>query len=495
MANSVIKANIGAVLNSYEGDIVTIKSPIERPFIMNMQADINPIQDLHGYDKPWAGGNGKNLIPKAQASDMTLYGLTVTVADDGELTINGTSTGTNMIRVTFPQAIVAGSYTMFMFNPVATNDVQVSLRRGDLNLVTNTWFSLLNTNAYKQFTTTESAYVWQIQIDSGKTLNNFKLKPMMVSGLETSETFEPYSNICPISGWDEVNIPRTGKNLFDGELESGSISGATGQNFADSNYLRSKNYIRIIPTETYKVTLAGVAENTRPVFLLYYDESHNYIGTSAQVTRNNINFVPNVKNASYCRFCFLKDDVTTVCLHFADTSGDYEPYNGNTFTIDLGGTRYGGTIDVTSGVMSVTMELLDLGSVAWTKVIETGHVYFYTTDAFTNIKVPSANWQVADIICSNYVKDSSNNIYSHVKSGTIGVSMSGRIGVYDEATLSLSASDFQTYVDGIQLVYELATPLTVQLTPTQIEALVGENNIWCSTGQTKLTALEMESIS
>ena len=28
-----------------------------------LEMTLEPIQDLHGYDKPWAGGAGKNLIP------------------------------------------------------------------------------------------------------------------------------------------------------------------------------------------------------------------------------------------------------------------------------------------------------------------------------------------------------------------------------------------------------------------------------------------------
>jgi hypothetical protein len=45
-----------------------------------------------------------------------------------------------------------------------------------------------------------------------------------------------------------------------------------------------------------------------------------------------------------------------------------------------------------------------------------------------------------------------------------------------------SASDFKTAMNGVQLVYELATPIEVQLTPTQISSLMGVNNIWADCG-------------
>ena len=40
---------------------------------------------------------------------------------------------------------------------------------------------------------------------------------------------------------------------------------------------------------------------------------------------------------------------------------------------------------------------------------------------------------------------------------------------------------------GTQLVYELATPQTYQLTPTDIALLQGQNNVWADTGDTEVT--------
>lgn len=41
---------------------------------------------------------------------------------------------------------------------------------------------------------------------------------------------------------------------------------------------------------------------------------------------------------------------------------------------------------------------------------------------------------------------------------------------------------FKSAVGGYYLRYELATPITVQLTPTQVEQLLGQNNVWADTG-------------
>jgi hypothetical protein len=40
-------------------------------------------------------------------------------------------------------------------------------------------------------------------------------------------------------------------------------------------------------------------------------------------------------------------------------------------------------------------------------------------------------------------------------------------------------------MSGVQLCYELSTPVTYTLTPTEIRTLFGHNNIWADTGNIK----------
>ena len=44
-----------------------------------------------------------------------------------------------------------------------------------------------------------------------------------------------------------------------------------------------------------------------------------------------------------------------------------------------------------------------------------------------------------------------------------------------------------TPTTGAQVVYELATPLTYNLTPQEITSLLGQNNIWADCGDTSVT--------
>ena len=44
------------------------------------------------------------------------------------------------------------------------------------------------------------------------------------------------------------------------------------------------------------------------------------------------------------------------------------------------------------------------------------------------------------------------------------------------------ANDFKTGVAGLKLIHILATPTTVQLTPTEVSTILGQNNIFADTG-------------
>jgi hypothetical protein len=50
------------------------------------------------------------------------------------------------------------------------------------------------------------------------------------------------------------------------------------------------------------------------------------------------------------------------------------------------------------------------------------------------------------------------------------------LAVYSSAYTDVAT--FKTAMNGVQLVYELATPLTIQLTPTEVTLLRGINNLW-----------------
>ena len=51
----------------------------------------------------------------------------------------------------------------------------------------------------------------------------------------------------------------------------------------------------------------------------------------------------------------------------------------------------------------------------------------------------------------------------------------------------MTAEEFNAEMSGVTLVYTLATPIIYQLTPTEVQTLLGANNIWADTGDTEVT--------
>ena len=103
------------------------------------------------------------------------------------------------------------------------------------------------------------------------------------------------------------------------------------------------------------------------------------------------------------------------------------------------------------------------------------------------IKTPSANNTPANIICSMYNTIAANDVYGRTTG--IGVYSGGDVAVYDEVYsdgTSATISAFNAAMSGVQLCYELAAPITYQLTESEIsgilETLYGANNIWTDVG-------------
>lgn len=150
--------------------------------------------------------------------------------------------------------------------------------------------------------------------------------------------------------------------------------------------------------------------------------------------------------------------------------------DGTTYITALGRTVYGGNLDVTSGVLTVDRGYVDLGTLTWNA--NSGGFYANIYDSPQDAKysiceqyafVPTANDTTASAMASKL----QNGEYAWYANQP-------RIFIKDSAYNDATA--FKTAMSGVQLVYELATPQTHQLTAQQIDMLIGMNNLWASAG-------------
>lgn len=151
------------------------------------------------------------------------------------------------------------------------------------------------------------------------------------------------------------------------------------------------------------------------------------------------------------------------------------------------GTVYGGTLDLVSGLLTVTMASVDLGTLAWTSATTgTADVYrMRSTGINASVRRPAGSTDAADVICSSFKTVTASETYRLTQG--VAVDGNGNIQVYDEEYNTASdAAAFKTAMAGVQLVYELAAPQTCQLAPREVDSLLGVNNLWCDTGELRI---------
>ena len=279
------------------------------------------------------------------------------------------------------------------------------------------------------------------------------------------------SNIRAISGRTETNIMDCGVNLWDEEWEAGGLMWLTGEEDNSSSALTSRirsKYFNCKANTTYYLYA------TYTTGFCFYDKNKNFISTitgySNRTFTTPINcyymrFSPNTGSATY------NNDIS---INYPSTDTSYHAYNGHTYTIQLGDTYYGCTINVTTGLMVVKRLYVDMGTMSWT------YEDSETPKRF-RASAPSLPKSNTTPMCSNY-KGYLGSI-TNIPDKAVAISGAGQyifIRVRDDSYTDKTT--FETAMNGVQLVYELATPIEVQLTPTQVNTILGENVLFADSG-------------
>ena len=163
--------------------------------------------------------------------------------------------------------------------------------------------------------------------------------------------------------------------------------------------------------------------------------------------------------------------------------------NPNVTNIPFGQTVANGVLDIGSGVLTVTHGYVDLSTLNYTTTVSR---LFATSGVSSVIKKPNSTTTVGNIKSSIYFPITSSAITGPLggnpsPDGAMAVNPAGTL--YFNNVSITTVSDFQTAMNGIILVYELETPLTIQLDSITLQALLNENNIWCDTGDTEVKYL------
>ena len=158
---------------------------------------------------------------------------------------------------------------------------------------------------------------------------------------------------------------------------------------------------------------------------------------------------------------------TDVTVTVASTSGG----SGEDTTVSLGRTVYGGTFDVTTGELTVDKAIVNLGTLSWTN--NSGR--FSTGDLVNNIAPIDSLSSIPDFICTAFKAESFYD--AGAERDGIAEHTNKTVVIYCDIYKAKTGTEFANLMNGINLVYPLATPQTYNLTPTQVLTLLGQNYV------------------
>jgi hypothetical protein len=156
---------------------------------------------------------------------------------------------------------------------------------------------------------------------------------------------------------------------------------------------------------------------------------------------------------------------------------------------DEAGTVYGGTLDVVTGVLTVDRAMVDMGTLNYT-YDSAGR--FYTS--INGKKNEASDQDMMLAISSMYMPMTATAFQNTPTDGTMRGATTGGY-VYFRNSAYTDAATFKTAMSGVQLCYELATPITYQLSAQEIEALVGTNNVWSDGGNVTVAVVTPETLT
>lgn len=258
-------------------------------------------------------------------------------------------------------------------------------------------------------------------------------------------------NVRPITGVSSVTATRTGKNLLENPANGQTIikNGVTFTHAADGTITANGTASSAV---YYKVNDFGYKSGVSYILSgcpsggsmsTYYayngkaaDNHYDFGNGTAPFDGSSTTKPTGSSSEGSSYYIFIYSGFTASNLVFrpmirlADTDATFEPYRGQTVTVSLTDganplTVYGGTLDVTTGALAVT----------W-------------------VNIASYN---GETLPGRWISDRD---------------------VYAPGT---------TPTTGAQVVYELATPATYQLTPQQLATLAGYNAVSSDAGVVEVT--------
>lgn len=313
-------------------------------------------------------------------------------------------------------------------------------------------------------------------------------------------------NVRPIRGWDAANLWVGGKNLWDAHmLTNGEF--VTYENremfkytdnlnafvwpvpkrLRDEQLTFTSRFYRDDPWKSVTIRFSHISQFYSPSFpeqgVAYSYPTRPVYGPLESISGEN----------NYNRPVYM--DLTATQLELGASATNYEPYRGRTITLPFGQTVYGGELDWTTGVLSVDkvgVKITGAESITAHNRSTGDSKFFKAVLAVAPLSTVTEQYPtICNMATQGNPYQSVGDYCWALKTGVNEL----RIGFADQsiatpeqcksflANMDLSGTPYT-------VVYAIAEPFTIQLTPTEILALSGTNTIYADTGDTTVSGRE-----
>ena len=473
---------------------------------------LDPKQDLHGYSYAWGAGQNVNSLPM-EISDLknantagtwenniytyngviyelliNEYNIITGIHVKGKATANssfkiGTTTWSNINSANYTlTGCPSGGGVVSYYLAIGADAFSDVLIKDAGSIIAN----------YK-YTTTATTYSAWIGVYAETNVPYGTIFQPMFIQKDTSARLEyrPSENVCPINGYDTFNAYYKGKNLLnpdniiDGLWSSDSIYGVHISNFPNRKCFQ----ITLPPgTYTLSATKSGVTISN-----YYIDNIKTNSSAISLPFTFDLSKASNVKFSLYYATGYTTSDWDSsinLQLEVNNHATDYVPYTSatNALTINVkqinnNHTVYGGTLTIQEDGTSTLIVNKELESLAGKSFSEIQTKTFYSDNTKNYITCNTNKSILANsyIIANNF---KSTN-FSHTGEQWICAPNSEN-NTNELAFFGTSTSTKQDILNKLTntvICYELATPITYNLTAQQLELILGENCISSNTSR------------
>lgn len=328
-----------------------------------------------------------------------------------------------------------------------------------------------------------------------ETGNPVQLYPVANYPLGVTASWEPTQggsgtpspeNIRPINGRDSVTVTRCGENLLNPKENAYKIYTPYGLTIA---YIGDN-----------KVHLSGTYKEDGGSFVILDTQQKLLAGKGLKIT----GFTVEGTKQKYTLYGLRTKDKTAIAMQAQFAKGDvidmtvavvvsgsyapttYAPYTGQTATLTLPRTIYGGTVDAVTGDGQETWKPVTLdGTENWEAQQTSIPGKFGFTLEMPGIATPEGPGIKGDIVCNQYPAVTANDTYRCKNGISVEAQKNYYFRIYNDTHAGETADEWKSYLAAqyaagtpVQIAYKMATPEPFTATGAQpIPALSGVNTV------------------